>query len=118
MIFEPYYLIIATALVLGLIVNTRLSFVMGKRWGLSENDGLGILMFVSGIASGFIVCFATYAALTAGGAFYGIIADVLVIPAMALIWIIVVGGNKVMTRTLAGLLSTVDAVSVDQSSKS
>lgn len=121
--FLYYLTLIATSMILGTIVSTRLSYVMGTRWGLVYNTRyntgikyLGFFQSCAAIGTAIICGLATGAAITFGGWLYGLIAALSTIPAVAFVWIFVVAANKVTTRMLAGMLVRVDTVNIDRAS--
>lgn len=113
--FTYFLALVATSALLGLIVSTRLSFVMGTRWGLSYKNKpgipyLGIFQVFSALGTAVICALGTGAAMTFGGWSFGLVAALCTIPAVSIVWIFIVGANQVTTRVLSRLLASVDKI--------
>jgi hypothetical protein len=109
--FELDILIPAAGVVFAFIVGARIAYVMGLRYGAVDpyTDSSWMIPLIGGAAAGIIAGFATTAATQNGGLICGIIADILMLPAVGLIWIFIVGGNRALERIITNLLNKLDS---------
>lgn len=101
-------LLVSIAVLLGGLTSARASWVLGEKWNLSKRSNQNpsvrdVMTTVAFVGAAIIVGFAANYAFEAGGWLYGVIADFLAIPFAGAIWMLIVGGNKVVETFLNGI---------------
>lgn len=95
--------ILAASVLSAAITSARMAFLMARRWDF-ENCAIGWFCVFAAVAAAFIQGFITDAATTYGGYPLGLVTVGTSLPMVGLIWLFVVGGNKVLERILGRLI--------------
>lgn len=91
-------IIIASALV-SFITSARITNVLMQRWGFEGGD-VTVSSIVIGAVMALGMCFISAAAIDLAGVFGGLISVFASVPLVGIVWIYIVGGNKVLERLL------------------
>jgi hypothetical protein len=103
-----FWLLVGISVLLAAVASGRASWVLGAEWKLStrkNNDpsARDVMTVCSVVVAMVLAGIGTYAVADTYGLFWGIIADVLTIPAIGLVWLLGVGGNKIVERIINGV---------------
>jgi len=108
--FDLPTLIICAGIIFAAFVSGRLAHVTGKRYGIDLNRDSGYVTIAGGAAiAGVLAGFAVTAAIQIAGMMAGVVVDLLLLPAVGIIWILIVGGNRAIERLITNLLNKLDS---------
>jgi hypothetical protein len=81
-------IVVFAAMIIAGLVSARITLMMSREYGLIERlrDWFPMVLLLGTSIPGFIAWFVAYAAVSYGGLFYGVLADLLMLPAIGAVW--------------------------------
>jgi len=100
-------IVLATALLSGIVSGRIAYFLAKKKWEFKSNDDTEWFVgFTACVAAALMAC-ANYAVICQYGILAGVIGAAAAIPAIGFIWVFLIGCSKAAEKILVGLLSKV-----------
>lgn len=97
-------ILIASAL-LSFITSARITYVLLNRWGHDGDSSIAAVIIGAIMAVG--MCFISSAAIDLAGVFGGLISVFASVPLVGIVWVYIVGGNKVLEHLLNRLAARI-----------
>ena len=96
-------LFILCAIFIAVITSGRIAYVQAKRWKFGCSDKIFFFSLACALAAGVVVWVLAYHLALSGGPVFALIGALGTLPLVALVWILIIGGNVAAQRMLEGL---------------